>query len=111
MRRILLLLCMLLTALSAMAAAIVTPAPDETVHANDGAVTVIVGGLDAGTPLRAVLDGKMQTDFVAPGVELHDVVRGEHRLVVEVLDGDGRVVERLPGVIFYVHHASRLNRR
>lgn len=109
MRRTVLLLWLLLAALPALAATIVTPAMDETIHANDGIVPVIVAGLKPGTPLRAVLDGKVRATFSAPAVELHEVFRGEHQLVVEVLDRDGRVVGRTPGVTFHVWHASRLN--
>jgi hypothetical protein len=111
------LLMALLTAAAALSAgaaaaalSIITPAPQETIHDNSGTVPVIVSGAPPGAALRPVLDGTASAQrYAAPAFELHGVPRGTHRLAVELLDDEGRVLASTPTVTFFVWQASRLN--
>lgn len=98
-----------LCALSVAAPRIVSPAADATVHSNSGEVQVVVQDVPPGRRIQALLDGAVASPpLEATTIELQDVPRGEHLLVVRALDADGREVARSDAVRFHVFHASRL---
>ncbi len=93
---------------------IVSPSEKQTVHANSGRVPVAVNIDDSGSlrydiVLRVVLDGK---DFGplrhARSFDLENVVRGEHRLQVQLIDESGNAVASSEPITFYLWQASRL---
>ncbi len=90
---------------------IVSPGVDETVHSNSGEIRVVVEGVPPQQLIQALLDGIAASAPVKPPeIELQGVVRGEHVLVVRVVDADGSEVGRTDAVRFYVFHASKLIR-
>ncbi|HXF67555.1 MAG TPA: hypothetical protein VNK67_12780 [Burkholderiales bacterium] len=96
------------------AIAIVSPAPEQTVHDNEGRVPVSVAvtpadALDTGHRVRVTLDGRAHgaprhaLSFTLEGVE-----RGEHTLQAELVDAGGRALAVSAPVKFYLWQASRL---
>lgn len=94
--------------------AIVSPSPEQTVHDNEGRVSVSVkvtpaDALDKGHQVRVTLDGRAHgapqraLSFTLEGVE-----RGEHTLQAELVDASGRAVAVSAPVKFYLWQASRL---
>lgn len=91
---------------------IVSPDSGQTLHDNQGRVAVAVVDVPAGVRLRPLLDGEPAGEPVtAAAFELHDVPRGTHELVIELVDAAGRPVARTEPVEFHVWRASRLFRR
>ena len=89
------------------------PASGETLHDNEGRVPVAVSirGLPAGAAprLRPLVDGAAQgPDRRERRFSLDDVERGEHVLVVQLIDSAGGVVAASPPVTFHLWRASAL---
>lgn len=89
------------------------PASGETLHDNEGRVpvTVSIRGLPAGTAprLRPLVDGAAQgPDRRARTFSLEGVDRGEHVLVVQLIDARGGVIAASPPVTFHLWRASAL---
>lgn len=102
----------LLSAPAPAAPTIARPAVDATVHSNSGDVQVAVRDVPAGALLQPLLDGVVASPPVAAStLVLHGVVRGDHLLVVRIVDADGRELGRTTAVRFHVFHASRQMRR
>ena len=90
---------------------IVSPAADETVHSNNGEVRVAVADVPPRQRVQPLLDGvAVSPPLEPPEFDLQGVVRGEHVLVVKIVDADGREVGRTAAVRFHVFHASKLIR-
>ncbi|QID18476.1 hypothetical protein G3580_13050 [Nitrogeniibacter mangrovi] len=88
---------------------IMQPAEGETIHDNNGTVTVRVAGGDRAAGYRADIDGAAAGPVsLTPVFVLTDIDRGEHRLTVTAVDGDGQAVETSPPVTFNMWRASRL---
>jgi hypothetical protein len=85
------------------------PAEGQTIHDNAGRVLVRVAGGAPGAAYQAYLDGapagpvSLSASFMLTGVE-----RGEHRLQVASVDGEGRPLARTAPVTFHMWQASRL---
>jgi len=104
----------LLTAASAAQAAeisVVTPANNETIHSNQGKLTVKlrrVGG-PSGAGVRLVLDGAARPKIYRGNViELGGINRGSHNLKAVLVNANGKRVAASMPVTFYMWHASRL---
>ncbi|UCH47584.1 MAG: hypothetical protein JSU95_16210 [Betaproteobacteria bacterium] len=84
------------------------PKNEETVHNNDGNVTVeVMALLDPGYTIRLLIDG----DRAAPDsrdltFRLRGIERGEHTLQALILDERGYVVTRSQPVVFFMWQAS-----
>jgi hypothetical protein len=103
------LVATLLCSVAAAQPRIVSPAADQTVHSNNGVVRVVVADVPHRQRLQPLLDGVAVSPPVEPPeFDLQGVVRGEHVLVVKIVDADGREVGRTAAVRFYVFHASKL---
>ncbi len=90
------------------ALAITSPAHDETLRDNSGAVAVkvsVVPQLDtqAGHTLVVLLDAKSAAQAQAAEVSLHEVERGAHTLKVQVTDASGRVLKESAEISFQLH--------
>jgi hypothetical protein len=90
--------------------AISKPEQQGTVRENSG--TVYVSGqikpmFSTGLRVKLYLDGKQvagptgNANFI-----LHDVERGEHQLLLELLNENGKVIATSPTTTFYLHRAS-----
>lgn len=101
----------LLSGMAAEQPQIVSPDVDQTVHSNSGDVRVVVAGVPPRRLVQPLLDGVAASAPVEPPeLDLHGVARGEHVLIVKIVDADGREVGRTAAVRFYVFHASKLIR-
>lgn len=92
---------------------VVSPAPEETVWANDGLLKITV---IADPPLQQQhafvyrLDGEIRQGPTAQySVTLTEVFRGEHTVTVDVVNAAGDVIQSSAPVIVYVRHHSILN--
>jgi hypothetical protein len=100
-------------ALAAQAAeiAVVSPANKETVHSNQGKLTVKLQRVDAppGSGVRLVLDGAARREiYHVDLIELDGIARGSHSLQAVLVGADGARLAASPTVTFYMWHASRL---
>ena len=84
------------------------PKHEETVHNNDGDVTVeVMALLDAGYTIRLLIDGERAApDSRELTFRLRGIDRGEHMLQALILDERGYVVNRSQPVTFFLFHAS-----
>lgn len=103
-----------LTGASAAQAAevfVVKPASEDTIHSNQGKLTVRLRLVDAppGAGVRLVLDGASRPKIYRGNViELDGIDRGSHSLQAVLLDAHGKQVAVSAPVTFYMWHASRL---
>lgn len=94
---------------------IVAPAPETTVHDNNGNLDVAVEILpslhaEAGDRLVLLLDGKPVASESAPSSHLTGIDRGSHTLLAQVTAPDGSVRAVSAPVKFCMWRASRLFR-
>lgn len=91
---------------------IVSPSAEQTVHANDGKVSVAVEldpPLSRGETLRYEVDGKKVGETPSGSITLTNIVRGTHTLTAAIINRQGDVVATAPTVTFHVRHQSQLN--
>ncbi len=93
---------------------ITAPLANQEIRDNEGKITVSVAlkpALQEGHQLRLLVDGQAKGPAAAvTSWELADVERGEHTVIVEVLDETGRHVASSDPVSFAVHRRSLLNK-
>lgn len=84
------------------------PRSEETVHDNNGNVTVeIMALLDSDYSIRLLIDGERAApDSRDLTFRLQGIERGEHILEALILDERGYVVTRSQPVKFFLFHAS-----
>ncbi len=91
---------------------IVQPSPEETIWDNQGNLSVavsVVPGLQSGDTLEIFIDDKKQGQSQeATMVQLTGILRGEHRVFAQIVDGSGNIIASSEPVIFFLHKASRL---
>ncbi len=89
--------------------AISRPEMNETVHSNEGIVQIeydLAPALKPGDKYRLLLDGKRIQDLTTQSsVSLHNVDRGSHTIVVQVMR-EGAVIIASKSVIFHLWKAS-----
>jgi hypothetical protein len=94
---------------------VLIPEPDATVRSTAGEVIVSVTsepGLQRGHRYRLLLDGKATGEpGPSPVFALSNLDRGSHTLSVEILDGQGRTVERTAGQPFHMLRMSLAQKR
>ncbi|MHB8668737.1 MAG: hypothetical protein ACYC7B_14620 [Burkholderiales bacterium] len=93
--------------------AVVKPADKSTVFDNAGNVAVRVAVSPAlrarnGDRVALIVDGKRAAVRSATHFRLSGIVRGEHTLEAQVVDGNGYALISSKPVNFYMWHASRL---
>jgi hypothetical protein len=91
--------------------AIVRPAAEETVHSNEGNMTVSVGvprRIAPGNQVVILLDGREVARGAGTSFPLTSVERGSHTLQARVVDGNGNVLVASQPVTFHMWQASQL---
>ena len=94
---------------------VLVPEPDATVRSSAGELIVSVTsepGLQRGHRYRLLLDGQPTADpGPSPVFALSNIDRGSHHLAVEILDEQGRMVERTPSQPFHMLRSSLAQKR
>jgi hypothetical protein len=94
---------------------VLVPDPDATIHNTQGEMIVSVTsepGLQRGHRYRLLLDGQPTADpGPSPVFALSNIDRGSHHLAVEILDEQGRMVERTPSQPFHMLRISLAQKR
>jgi hypothetical protein len=94
---------------------ILVPEPDATVRNNAGELIVSVTsepGLQRGHRYRLLLDGQPTAEpGPSPVFALNNIDRGSHNLSVEILDEQGRSVERTANQPFHMLRISLAQKR
>src|SRR5690606_8284584 len=84
---------------------ILVPEPDATLHNVDELIVSVTSdpSLMRGHRYRLLLDGAEAAEpGASPVFPLRNLERGSHQLAVEIIDGDGRTLERTPSQPFHV---------
>jgi hypothetical protein len=90
--------------------AIGRPAQDETVHDNQGNVSVLVGvepTLAPGNQVVLLVDGRSVGRQNGPVFALTSIDRGTHTLQAQVLDANGNMLATSAPVTFHMWRAFR----
>ena len=94
---------------------VLVPEPDATVRSSAGEIIVSVTsepGLQRGHRYRLLLDGQPTADpGLSPVFALSNIDRGSHNLSVEILDEQGRTVERTANQPFHMLRISLAQKR
>jgi len=94
---------------------ITLPEPDATIRDNEGNLLVTLEsdpGLLEGHSYRLLLDGEMHgAPARSPVFTLDNLDRGTHQLAAEIIDGEGRIVERTPNQPFHLKRISLAQKR
>lgn len=94
---------------------VLVPEPDATVRSSAGELIVSITsepGLQRGHRYRLLLDGQPTADpGPSPVFALSNIDRGSHHLAVEILDEQGRMVERTPSQPFHMLRTSLAQKR
>lgn len=94
---------------------ILIPQPDATVRNNAGSLIVTATSepaLHAGHSYRLLLDGEAVGEpGRSPVFPLENVDRGTHKLVVEIIDANGLLIERTPSQPFHMQRISLAQKR
>lgn len=89
---------------------ITLPEPDATIRDNSGGLLVTLEsepGLLEGHSYRVLLDGQPHGAAArSPVFALDNIDRGTHQLAAEIIDGEGRIVERTPNQPFHLKRIS-----
>jgi len=91
---------------------IVSPEPEETIWNTAYEMNVAVSlsaSKPSGARLAYLIDGVERAVTGDLQVSLDEVWRGEHQVMVELRDEDGRVISASDPVTFYMRQASALN--
>ncbi len=94
---------------------ITLPEPDATIRDNSGGLLVTLEsepGLLEEHSYRVLLDGKPYgAPARSPVFALDNIDRGTHQLAAEIIDGEGRIVERTPNQPFHLKRISLAQKR
>jgi hypothetical protein len=94
---------------------ILVPHPDATIRDNAGNLIVTATSepaLHSGHSFRLLLDGQaVGTTGRSPVFPLENIDRGTHQLAVEIVDSQGRTVERTPSQPLHMQRISLAQKR
>ncbi|SIQ66755.1 DUF4124 domain-containing protein [Aquipseudomonas alcaligenes] len=94
---------------------ILIPEPDATIRDMAGNLIITATsepGLHPGHGFRLIMDGKpMGTPGASPVFSLENIDRGTHQISVEIVDPQGRIVERTPAQPFHMKRISLAEKR
>ena len=98
------------TAAEAAGISVIKPASEETIHSNQGELTVMLRRARAvpGGRVRLVLDGTpLPHSYRSDTIHLRGIHRGTHTLQAVLLDARGERSAASAAVTFYMWQASR----
>jgi hypothetical protein len=94
---------------------ILVPEPDASIREMTGNLIVSATSepaLHAGHSFRLILDGKpASSPGRSPVFPLENIDRGTHQISVEILDAQGRIIERTPSQPFHMKRTSLAEKR
>lgn len=94
---------------------VLVPEPDATIRSSAGELIVSITsepGLQKGHLYRLLLDGKATGEpGVSPVFPLSNIDRGSHSLSIEILDAQGRTIERTANQPFHMLRISLAQKR
>jgi hypothetical protein len=94
---------------------ILVPQPDASIRDGAGELIVSVSsepGLFPQHRYRLLLDGQVMGEpGTSPVFPLHNIDRGSHQLAVEIIDAQGRIIERTPSQPFHMLRISLAQKR
>lgn len=94
---------------------VLIPEPDATIRSSTGELIVSITsepGLQAGHRYRLLLDGQATAEpGPSPVFALSNIDRGSHQLSIEILDEQGRTVERTANQPFHMQRISLAQKR
>ena len=94
---------------------ILIPEPDATIRDMAGNLIITATsepGLHPGHGFRLIMDGNpMGTPGASPVFSLENIDRGTHQISVEIVDPQGRIVERTPAQPFHMKRISLAEKR
>ncbi|WP_460140470.1 DUF4124 domain-containing protein [Pseudomonas sp. S2_E01] len=94
---------------------VLVPEPDATIRSSTGELIVSIThepGLQPGHRYRLFLDGQPTAEpGQSPVFALNNIDRGSHQLSIEILDAQGRTVERTPNQPFHMQRISLAQKR
>ena len=94
---------------------VLVPEPDATIRSSAGELIVSVTsepGLQAGHRYRLLLDGQATGEpGLSPVFPLSNIDRGSHSLSIEILDAQGRIIERTANQPFHMLRISLAQKR
>lgn len=94
---------------------VLIPEPDATIRSSTGELIVSITsepGLQAGHRYRLLLDGQPTAEpGPSPVFALSNIDRGSHQLSIEILDEQGRTVERTANQPFHMQRISLAQKR
>lgn len=88
-----------------------SPANDQAVRANDGNVTVVAGvepALQPGHTMQVYLDGALRQSGQTTTLQLVNVDRGTHTVMLRIVDGSGEPVAASEPSVFHLQRRSVL---
>jgi hypothetical protein len=93
---------------------ILVPDPDATLRNTDELIVTVTSdpALMSGHRYRLLLDGaEAASPGTSPVVPLRGLERGTHQLAVEIIDSNGRTLERTPSQPFHLHRTTLADKR
>ncbi|MGA7984471.1 MAG: hypothetical protein WCA01_04755 [Burkholderiales bacterium] len=99
------------TAAGAARISVIKPASEQTIHSNQGKLTVKLRRARGvpGSTVRLVLDGApLPQAYRSDTIALQGIDRGAHTLRAVLFDASGQRIAASAPVSFYMWHASRL---
>ncbi|MDH1054277.1 DUF4124 domain-containing protein [Aquipseudomonas alcaligenes] len=94
---------------------ILVPEPDATIRDPAGSLIVTITsepGLHSGHRFRLIMDGQpVGEPGTSPVFPLQNIDRGTHQLSAEVIDSQGRIVERTPAQPFHMKRITLAEKR
>ncbi|WKE65495.1 DUF4124 domain-containing protein [Gallaecimonas kandeliae] len=95
------------------AISIASPGEEETVRDNEGRLQVdvqVAPGMERGQRVQPFLDGQpFGPARTIPAFELKDIERGEHKLKIQLIDHDNKILAESKERTFFMHKASALS--
>ena len=96
------------------AVSITSPSNDETIHDNQGNITITVElspELKSGHNLRILLDGNQQAEGKSTTFSLTNIDRGSHQIQVQIVDAKGKPLAQSESITVHLKRFSQFFKR